>query len=82
MPSAAVIIATGCRAYRDIAVCESKVFLTTHDGDKLILEDVTSIRPEGDGYQLVNLFGEQAHVRGRIREIDLLKHRVVLEPIP
>ena len=63
-----------------MTVCESKVFLATPGGDKLVLEDVTWIRPEKDGYELVNLFGEQAHVRGRIREIDLLKHRVVLEP--
>ena len=61
-------------------MCESKVFLATPDGDKLVLEDVISIRPEGDGYRMVNLFGEQAHVRGRLREIDLLKHRVLLEP--
>ena len=43
---------------------------------------MTSIRPESDGYRLVNLFGEEAHVRGRIKDIDLLKHRVVFESIP
>lgn len=61
-------------------MCESKVYLATETGEELVLEDVTSIRPEGDGFRLVNLSGEQLHVRGRIREIDLLKHRVVLEP--
>jgi predicted RNA-binding protein len=60
-------------------MCESKVFMLTSEGEKLVLEDVTSIRPEGDGYRFVNLFGEQTHVRGQIKEIDLLKHRVVLE---
>jgi predicted RNA-binding protein len=63
-------------------MCESKVFLETNEGEQLVLEDVTSIRPEGDGYRLVNLFGEQAHVRGRIKDIDLLKHRVVFEACP
>ncbi len=63
-------------------MCESKVFVLTAEGEKLVLEDVTSIHPEGDGYRLVNLFGEQAHVSGRIKEIDLLKHRVVLESPP
>ncbi len=62
-------------------MCESKVYLATDNGEELVLEDVTSIRPEGDGYLLVNLFGEQVHVRGRLREIDLLKHRVVVEPV-
>jgi len=63
-------------------MCESKVFLATEEGEKLVLEDVTSIRPEGEGYRLVNLFGEEKHVRGRIKDIDLLKHRVVFESIP
>ncbi len=63
-------------------MCESKVFLATSEGETLVLEDVTSIKPEGEGYRLVNLFGEEKQVRGRIREIDLLKHRVVLESIP
>jgi len=61
-------------------MCESRVFLVTEEGERLVLEDVTAIRPEGDGFLLVNLFGERAHVAGRIREIDLLNHRVVLEP--
>ncbi len=60
-------------------MCESKVYLATETGEELVLDDVTSIRPDGDGYTLVSLFGQQLHVRGRIREIDLLKHRVVLE---
>jgi len=61
-------------------MCESRVYLATETGEELVLEDVISIRPEADGFRLVNLFGQQVHVRGRIREIDLLKHRVVLEP--
>lgn len=63
-------------------MCESKVFLAGEEGEELVLEDVTLIRPESDGYRLVNLFGEEAHVRGRIKDIDLLKHRVVFEGIP
>jgi predicted RNA-binding protein len=62
-------------------MCESKVYLATAEGNELVLEGVTSIKPEGDGFRLVTLFGEQMHVRGRLLEIDLLKHRVVLEPV-
>jgi len=63
-------------------MCESKVYLATTEGEELILEDVISITPEEGGYRLVTLFGEETHVRGRLRGIDLLKHRVVVEPIP
>ena len=71
---------TGQKTARVSGMCESKVYLATETGEELVLEDVTSIRPEGDGFRLVSLFGQQAHVRGRIREIDLLRHRVILEP--
>ena len=60
-------------------MCESKVYLATSEGEQLVLDDVTSIRPESDGYRLVNLFGQQVHLRCRIREIDLLGHRIVME---
>jgi predicted RNA-binding protein len=63
-------------------MCESKVYLATDTGEQLVLDDVTSIQPEEDGYRLVNLFGERVHVSGRIKDIDLLKHRVLLEPNP
>ncbi len=63
-------------------MCESRVFLAAEDGEQLVLDDVTIIRPDGDGFLLVNLFGERKRVSGRIREIDLLKHRVVFEPVP
>jgi len=62
-------------------MCESKVYLATEEAEELVMEDVTSIRPEGQGYRLVSLFGEDKLVRGRIREIDLLKHRVVFESV-
>ena len=63
-------------------MCESKVYLVTEEGEQLVLEDVTSLQPEADGYRLVNLFGERVHVRARIKDIDLLKHRIVLESNP
>jgi len=63
-------------------MCESNVYLATEEAEELVMEDVTSIRPEGQGYRLVSLFGEEKLVRGRIREIDLLKHRVVFESVP
>ena len=63
-------------------MCESKAFLVTSEGEELLLDDVASIRPEGDGYRLVTLFGEQRHVSGRLTDIDLMKHRVVFESVP
>ncbi len=70
------------RAGWEGTMCESNVFLATDEGEELILEDVTFILPQEDGFLLTTLFGERKHVRGKIKEMDLLKHRVVLEPLP
>ena len=64
-------------------MCESRVVVASdEEGEKLVLEDVVSIRPEADGFLLVSLYGERRQVRAQLREIDLLNHRVVLQPIP
>ena len=73
----------GCTARAfGTSMCESNVYLATAEGEQLVLADVSSIKPEDDGYRLVDLFGEQVSLRGRIKDIDLLKHRVVFEDIP
>jgi len=64
-------------------MCESAVYLASDDGaEQLVLEEVVLLQPEPDGFLLVTLYGEQRHVQARIRKIDLLRHRVVLEPVP
>ena len=63
-------------------MCESSVFLATETGEQLVLAEVTAILPEEDGFLLTTLFGERKHVRGKLKQIDLLKHRVILEPGP
>jgi predicted RNA-binding protein len=85
-PPPGVPAATDCmtkrgeRARGGCLMCESRVVLVTPEGEQTVLDDVVSIRPEGDGFLLVNLFGQTAHLRGRIKELDLLKHRLVFEP--
>jgi predicted RNA-binding protein len=64
-------------------MCQSNVYLQKQDGDeKLIMEDVSLITPlEGGETELVGLFGDRLTVKGAIKELDLLKHRIVLQAI-
>ncbi|MFA4920204.1 MAG: CooT family nickel-binding protein, partial [Thermodesulfovibrionales bacterium] len=43
------------------------------------LESVDIMRPEEGKIYLKNLFGEQRIFDGQIKEISLLKHKIVLE---
>jgi predicted RNA-binding protein len=60
-------------------MCEASAYLYKNGKEELYLESVDILQPEGDQIFLKNLFGEQKTFRGKVREISLLKHKIVLE---
>jgi predicted RNA-binding protein len=60
-------------------MCEANAYLYKDGKEELYLESVDVLQPEGEQIYLKNLFGEQKTFRGRVREMSLLKHRIVLE---
>jgi len=56
-------------------VCQATVYLK----DRKVMEDVISVEVVGDDVRLTTFLDEPRLVRARIRYIDLLKHRVLLE---
>lgn len=61
-------------------MCESHAYVMKDGKEELFLENVDTIRPDDGGNLLVrSIFGEQKVFEGHIREMSLLKHRIVLE---
>ncbi|MFC1714081.1 CooT family nickel-binding protein [Candidatus Poribacteria bacterium] len=60
-------------------MCRSNAHLGCDGQKELIIEDVGLVRPMGDKILLISVFGEERIVDAKIKEIDLLHHRVVLE---
>ncbi len=60
-------------------MCEANAYLFKESGEELILEDVSIVRPEKDEIYLQNIFGEQKRIKARVREMNLLDHRILLE---
>lgn len=60
-------------------MCEANAYLLKGDQEELILEDIAVLRPEREELFLQNIFGEQKRIKARIREMNLLDHRIVLE---
>jgi predicted RNA-binding protein len=58
-------------------MCQATVYL----GDEVVAREVTSLEPAEAGVQLIALFEAPVLVSGRIRHIDFLRHRVLLEPL-
>lgn len=60
-------------------MCEANAYIFKEGKEELYLENVDVMKPEEGRIYLKNLFGEQKVFEGKIKEISLLKHRIVLE---
>jgi predicted RNA-binding protein len=60
-------------------MCEASAYIYRDGKEELYLDSVDMLVPEGDKIFLRNLFGEQKTFDGRLKEISLLKHKILLE---
>lgn len=61
-------------------MCEANAYLYKDGKEELILESVDVLEPaEEGGFRLVSIFGDQRIVRGKIRRMNLVDHRIVFE---
>ena len=60
-------------------MCQSNAYLENNGQAELILEDVGLIQPKGGKTLLVSIFGEEELVDAKIKMIDLLHHKIVLQ---
>jgi len=60
-------------------MCEASAFREKDGKQELVLADVEILRPEGEFIFLRSIFGEQKRVKGHIREMNLVQHRILLD---
>lgn len=60
-------------------MCEANAYIIRNGNEELYLESVDIMKPEDGKVYLRNLFGEQKTFDGTIREISLLKRKIILE---
>jgi len=61
-------------------MCEANVYLLDENGEeKLFLESVDKIIPEGNELCLEDIFNRRKYIRAKIKEMTLVDHRIVLE---
>jgi predicted RNA-binding protein len=60
-------------------MCQTVAYVIEEGKEVPVLEDVISASPEGGNIRMVNLFGEEKIVPGRIKRIDLLTHRILIQ---
>ena len=63
-------------------MCESTAYLITKDGTIPIMESVIFAIPRENGEVfLEDILGDQKTVRGKLKEIKLLDHKILIEEI-
>ena len=60
-------------------MCEANAYILEIGKEELYLENVDVMKPEEGKIFLKNLFGEQKVFEGEIKEISLLRHKIVLQ---
>jgi predicted RNA-binding protein len=61
-------------------MCEANAYILQDDQEKLILESVDLIKPQDDdGFLLVDIFGTQKIVKGKLKQMNLVDHKIIFE---
>ena len=60
-------------------MCMASAYLKRGSENELVLGDVAVLECEGDDLRLKPLFGAVKSIRGRIKEVDFLRSRILLE---
>jgi predicted RNA-binding protein len=61
-------------------MCEANAFLVRGSAEELLLESVDLVEPEAEGQiRLVNIFGEQKIIKGKLKSMNLVNHKILFE---
>lgn len=61
-------------------MCEANAYIIRNDREELVLESVDVIEPQDDGgFLLVDIFGQQKTIRGKLKTMNLVNHKILFE---
>lgn len=62
-------------------MCEAQAFILIDGREEKILDSVDILETEGDEIRLVNIFGEQKMLKGRLKRYDYQQGKILFEPL-
>ena len=61
-------------------MCEANAYMSRGEQEDLILKSVDLVEPRDDGgFLLVDIFGTQKVIRGKLKQIKLVDHKIIFE---
>lgn len=59
-------------------MCESNAYLIRDGNEEVVMENVEILRPDDDGIYIENIFGNNLKLKARVKEMNLVDHRILL----
>ena len=60
-------------------MCEADAYILRDDKKELVLKSVDLLKPQDDGYLLVDIYVSQKTVKGRLKQMNLVNHEIIFE---
>ena len=61
-------------------MCEASAYFFRDDKEELILNSVDLVTPQDDGsFKLVDIFGTQKIIKGKLKQMNLVDHKIFFE---
>lgn len=62
-------------------MCESNVYILKNGREELVLESVDVLENQEGQITLVSMFGEEEKIKARVKNLSLVDHKIILEPL-
>ena len=63
-------------------MCLTTVYLNSAEAENRLMKEVALIEADGDGFWLIDLFGERRFVAGKIQSLDLTNGQCLMSGKP
>jgi predicted RNA-binding protein len=60
-------------------MCEANAYLIKDGKEEIVMKGVDILRSEENGIYLQDIFGGQRTIKARIKELNLVEHKILLE---
>ncbi|HDZ23254.1 MAG TPA: CooT family nickel-binding protein [Desulfobacteraceae bacterium] len=60
-------------------MCESTAYIVKNGKEEQLMENVDFLENQEGSVRIANLFGEEQVVKGRVKSLSLVDHKIILE---
>ena len=61
-------------------MCEANAYIFHDNKEELVLKSVDLVTPHADGgFLLVDIFGTQKIIKGKLKQMNLVDHRIIFQ---